>query len=217
MKLCDFALQEFILSPSQLSIPNTRFRYYCLARKSSQFPFKSDGILQEFPSINSSPENSSDYGRLVEDYLDTDVDSFTDFLLLDSLLEKRATVLDIARPDSNRTMCFTKAYTHYTEGTGSVFCPLSKENVETAFDRFKATDSPSNGLEQLRSLRMRYFTPSEVARLMCFPVDRNLDGVALASTFSFPKVTTKRQKYRLLGNSINVFVVSLLIRVLFEQ
>lgn len=30
---CNFNYQEFILSPTQFGIPNTRHRYYCLAKK----------------------------------------------------------------------------------------------------------------------------------------------------------------------------------------
>lgn len=204
-----------MLSPSQLGVPNTRFRYYCLARKSSQFPYHVDKILEELPLVNNLPETQTNYSPHVQDYLDTDAeDDLTGYLLPDSLLEKRAQVLDIARSDSVRTMCFTKAYTHYTEGTGSVYCPSSKKDILAAFDFGKVTANPEEGLIRLRSLRMRYFTPNEVARLMCFPVDVD-DEHDDANRFSFPKATTNRQKYRLLGNSINVFVVSELIRILF--
>lgn len=43
-----FHHQEFILSPTQIGIPNTRHRYYCIARKSLPFTFtsKSDEIVR---------------------------------------------------------------------------------------------------------------------------------------------------------------------------
>lgn len=204
-----------MLSPSQFGVPNTRFRYYCLARKCSQFKYYVDNILEEFPSMKTI-ENTNNYSSLVKDYLDDPSDDFTRFLLPESLLVKRAQVLDIAHPDSIRTMCFTKAYTHYTEGTGSVYCPMSKEQIQAAFEYTTTTDNTAEALKKLSSLQLRYFTPTEVARLMCFPVDNGekhaLDDVG---RFTFPKVTTNRQKYRLLGNSINVYVVSNLIRILF--
>lgn len=38
---CDFCYQEFILNPNQFGVPNSRTRYYCLARKKpSVFPFE---------------------------------------------------------------------------------------------------------------------------------------------------------------------------------
>ena len=46
--------------------------------------------------------------------------------------------------------------------------------------------------------KVRYFTPNEVSKLMCFPKE-----------FTFPLISDKI-KYKLLGNSINVEVVKIL-------
>lgn len=194
--------QEFMLSPSQLGIPNTRYRYYCLARKSQPFPFKSEQVLAEFPKT--SDEAVASYGSTVAEYIDSETSPSA--LLPDKLLVKRVLLLDIACPESRNTICFTKAYTHYTEGTGSVFCSKSKDEVNAVFEQVKILNSVSEGISLIKTLRMRYFTPVEVARLMCFPEDG----------FSFPKITTTKQRYRLLGNSINVHVVSELIKILFD-
>lgn len=194
--------QEFMLSPSQLGIPNTRYRYYCMARKSQPFPFKSEQVLAEFPKT--SDEAVASYGSTVAEYIDSETSPSA--LLPDKLLVKRVLLLDIACPESRNTICFTKAYTHYTEGTGSVFGSKSKDEVNAVFEQVKILNSVSEGISLIKTLRMRYFTPVEVARLMCFPEDG----------FSFPKVTTTKQRYRLLGNSINVHVVSELIKILFD-
>jgi len=61
-------------------------------------------------------------------------------------------------------------------------------------------------LELKRSLKMRYFTPREVARLMGFPE---------APEFTFPDSCANILCYRLLGNSLNVTVVSTLLEHLF--
>lgn len=53
---------------------------------------------------------------------------------------------------------------------------------------------------------LRYFTPREICRLMCFPEE-----------FTFPEYITDKQKYRLLGNSINIYVVSRLIFLLHTE
>lgn len=42
----NFSYQEFVLSPSQFGIPNSRTRYYCLARKHPfKFPFETGDLV----------------------------------------------------------------------------------------------------------------------------------------------------------------------------
>ena len=50
--------------------------------------------------------------------------------------------------------------------------------------------------------QLRFFSPREVANLLCFP--KSLD---------FPKETTNRQLYKCLGNSLNCCVSSFIIKV----
>ena len=45
IQVAGFHYQEFILSPTQIGVPNSRHRYYCIARKTSAFSFKSDDIV----------------------------------------------------------------------------------------------------------------------------------------------------------------------------
>lgn len=59
-----------------------------------------------------------------------------------------------------------------------------------------------NFLHLAQSLGLRFFTPIEISRIMCFP-----------KSFSFPDHLSNRQKYMVLGNSINVKVVSELIKL----
>jgi len=127
---------------------------------------------------------------------------FEEFNVPDRVLAKHAWILDIVGPNSTRSCCFTKAYGHYVEGTGSVFSPALPHVIATAFEQRCSHSSESSGqLEVLRGLGMRYFTHREVARLMCFP----------DQTFNLPSDVTIRQSYRLLGNSINVHVTALLL------
>ena len=56
-------------------------------------------------------------------------------------------------------------------------------------------------LELLRSLKLRYFTPKEISKLLCFPDD-----------FRFPDEMTFRQRYQLLGNSVNVYTIGYLMK-----
>lgn len=52
---------------------------------------------------------------------------------------------------------------------------------------------------------IRYFTPHEILKLMCFSDD-----------FSFPENFSLKTKYRLLGNSINIKVVNILMDYLLN-
>lgn len=210
LRKAGYHYQEFILSPSQLYIPNTRHRYYCLARKLQPFAFSDPELLKTFPVCTTAQEHLPQFGCHVLDYIDVDSEYTQKALLPNKVLEKRANLLDIVGPDATNTICFTKAYTHYTEGTGSVYCP-QVERVAEVFENAKLQDDVQERLSNIKTLQMRYFTPNEVAKLMCFPVNDS------SESFSFPPKTTTKQKYRLLGNSINVYVVSELIRLLFDE
>ncbi|XP_077479899.1 tRNA (cytosine(38)-C(5))-methyltransferase isoform X5 [Stigmatopora argus] len=79
---------------------------------------------------------------------------------------------------------------------------FSKIKIETVFknlDQF----SQEEKLQQLQGLKLRYFTPREVANIMGFP-----------ESFSFPEEISIKQRYKILGNSLNVLVVSTLLRQL---
>lgn len=45
LKAAGFHHQEFIITPSQIGVANTRHRYYCIARKDSPFSFASADIV----------------------------------------------------------------------------------------------------------------------------------------------------------------------------
>lgn len=60
-------------------------------------------------------------------------------------------------------------------------------------------------LELKVALRLRFFSPEEISKLMSFP-----------STFTFPDSVNEKQRYKLLGNSINVAVVSELINLMIQ-
>lgn len=139
----------------------------------------------------------------ISDILQTDIDTAT-FLLCDDVLKKRCNILDICYANSTRSCCFTKAYGRYVEGTGSVFTNKTEKDVSIVYSRLADYDVNSKEfLPLIRSLNLRFFTPKEVSKLMGF-----------SGTFDFPNAVTDKQKYMLLGNSINVKVVSELIKLL---
>ncbi|XP_052221086.1 tRNA (cytosine(38)-C(5))-methyltransferase-like isoform X2 [Dreissena polymorpha] len=126
---------------------------------------------------------------------------------------KRFVIMDVVNPCSVKTCCFTKRYGHYIEGAGSLIQMSSsikstKEASQlkaTCIEQQNRTDWGDNELQTIRNLDLRYFTPREIANLLCFPKD-----------FCFPSNLTTRQKYMLLGNSLNVHIVSVLLRFLVQ-
>lgn len=199
LKEAGFCYKEFILTPSQFGVPNSRMRYYCLAAKNSTS--FTENNKKEFNTSLPVEEESDIYP--IRNILERFVD-FETYKIPEQVLQKHVRVLDICYSDCLRSCCFTKAYGRYFDGTGSVFSANNKEFDKTVLDQLTdAALSPERRLELVRSLRLRFFTPKEICRLMCFP-----------DTFSFPENISRKQQYMLLGNSVNVRVVSALIKVL---
>ncbi|KAI8426047.1 hypothetical protein MSG28_005014 [Choristoneura fumiferana] len=131
-------------------------------------------------------------------------DSVPDKHLVPDKLLKRANIFDVCYKDSRRSCCFTKAYTHYVEGTGSVFTDASPDTVDKCYKQANTHEVGSTEfVVALKEVRLRFFTPKEVSLLMAFPKD-----------YDFPKNISTKQCYRLLGNSVNVKVISELLKIL---
>lgn len=213
-----FNYKECILSPCDFGVPNSRRRYFLIAKKNnlaSCYSHLSESRIscREILTILADSEHYKKMkmkycqysgecpplSYIIEDNLSVEKN------LIDSQLVKRLNVLDIRTPDSQGSCCFTSAYGRYAEGTGSVYTELMEADVRVIQEKLKNHDqylSPDT-LKLANSLQLRYFTPTEVSRLMCFP-----------EKFSFPNQINMRQKYKLLGNSINVHVASHLILLL---
>ncbi|XP_055682731.1 tRNA (cytosine(38)-C(5))-methyltransferase [Lutzomyia longipalpis] len=189
-----FHCREFLLSPHSVGIPNSRTRYYCIARRQSFLGLINEEITTELPG---------DPGmRDLVDFIDSNAGE--EYKLPVESIGKNCWVLDIVTPTSKNSMCFTKAYTHLLRGTGSVFCPKTDEEVRNTFECLsKLPPEREEYKKLLESLEMRFFTPNEVAELMGFK-----GGI------KWPDNVSNRQKYKLLGNSLNVSVVQVLINLL---
>jgi len=136
----------------------------------------------------------------------SDQSDLRNFFLPEKMLGKCSLVLDVVSARSRRSCCFTKAYGHYADGTGSVITDKSLSEVREI--RRKNQDMELGSEEQInsmKSLNLRYFTPREIARLLSFPED---------PFFTFPQTVTTKQCFKLLGNSVNVHVIASLIALL---
>ncbi|XP_044770930.1 tRNA (cytosine(38)-C(5))-methyltransferase isoform X3 [Neomonachus schauinslandi] len=245
---CGFQYQEFLLSPTSLGIPNSRLRYFLIAKLQSEpLPFQVPGqVLMEFPKIESEypgrntvdtenkierkkiePSICFDKSRqrsgkeailfkletveeidrkhhqdsdlsvqMLKDFLEDDVDVNQYFLPPKSLL-RYALLLDIVKPTC-------RSYGSYIEGTGSVLQTTEDVQIEEIYKSLTNL-SQEEKITKLLMLKLRYFTPKEIASLLGFPSD-----------FGFPEKITVKQRYRLLGNSLNVHIVAKLIKILYE-
>nr|CAG4644150.1 EOG090X0A4V [Lepidurus arcticus] len=226
LKTCELHYREFLLSPRDCGVPNSRARYYLVGRRHVDFSLPTS-LLAEYPyclceagkhncswpehlgvsrvrSLRSIPESS--LKKFLEDLNPEDLKSY---LVPDKVLERHYYVLDIRTAADDHTCCFTKAYTHYAEGTGSVL----QHNLTTdwrsvcadvAQDRNDGKQEEAR--KKLRSLKLRYFTPREVSRLMGFP-----------EQFCFPDHLSNKSRYKMLGNSLNVHVVALLLHLWYTS
>ncbi|XP_047377344.1 tRNA (cytosine(38)-C(5))-methyltransferase isoform X1 [Sciurus carolinensis] len=252
---CGFQYQEFLLSPTSLGIPNSRLRYFLIAKLQSEpLPFQVSGqVLMEFPKteyeytqkcavdaenkikkkktepsicfdssmqcsgkdailfkletaeeIQRKHKQDSDLSvQMLKDFLEDDIDT-NQYILPPKSLLRYALLLDIVKPTCRRSTCFTKGYGSYIEGTGSVLQTAEDVQIENIYKSL--TNLPQEDkITKLSMLKLRYFTPKEIANLLGFPPE-----------FGFPEKITVKQCYRLLGNSLNVHVVAKLIKILCE-
>ncbi|KAJ2537669.1 hypothetical protein EV175_006653 [Coemansia sp. RSA 1933] len=205
-----YRFEEYLLNPLQLCYPNSRTRYYLLAKLDNEprecsdnevFPpdFRHDvpdaNLIQ--PAADTDGHIDFEKGiwhhdevRQVKQFMEElTAENITPYRLKTKVLESHGYVHDVVTPEDRRTCCFTKGYTHYAEGTGSI---LQMTGVV--------------GKDPMTLENTRYFTPREVANLMGFPLE-----------LEFPSDTSVKQQYRLLGNSLSVSIVSLLMDYLVHR
>lgn len=152
---CDYTFQEFLLTPLQLGIPNSRMRYYLLAKLKplsfakpvtgtiiSYIPL-SEHMSQEFVDTRgkiTDEENLVDETKKPIDPLSKYLElgeNYQQYLVPDKVLAKNSHVFDIVKPDGHRSCCFTKGYYHYAQGTGSVIQMNQDLNVSFFFGKDK--------------------------------------------------------------------------------
>ena len=200
---CDYTHQEFLLTPTQFGIPNSRLRYYLLAKlKPLQFTFMtSDKPCTSLSNLSDIIHYTVEQPVALSNFLQLlSVKEENELLIPGDVLSRYSCLLDIVREDSTGCCCFTKAYRHYVEGTGSVIQCDKEESLDEAFQEYLSTGKKS--IESIVKLRLRYFSPTEIAGLLWFPAQ-----------FHFPVDVTMKQQYQLLGNSLNVYVVSALLKL----
>ncbi|KAL1741688.1 S-adenosyl-L-methionine-dependent methyltransferase [Schizophyllum fasciatum] len=185
---------EFLLTPLQFGIPNSRLRYYLLARRHPFSPALSESgnsIMRYIPGHGTDvpwvdPRTDS---PLAESYI------LAQYAIPNHVLLKWGWLFDIVLPKDRRTCCFTRGYTKLVERSGSIL--QMNENLDS---------DPAQALIILHSLGLRYFTPDELLHLFGFTRPNSAD-----IAYGWPKEVSEKTKFRLIGNSVNVAVVASLL------
>ncbi|XP_037746717.1 tRNA (cytosine(38)-C(5))-methyltransferase isoform X4 [Chelonia mydas] len=234
LKKCGFKYQEFLLSPTYIleNFPDQEPKASVKHRVAAGLEKESSFTSPEEEHIE--PNSGSDAGsgqcsqkeafvfkletakemerkrnqdsdlsiQMLKDFLEEDGEEMSQYFLPPKALLRYAFLLDIVTPSCRRSTCFTKGYGHYVEGTGSVLQTAEDVQLESVFKSIEML-SEEEKLMKLSTLKLRYFTPREI---------ENLHG--FSPEFGFPDKITMKQRYRLLGNSLNVHVVAKLISLL---
>lgn len=227
----NYDYEEFLVSPVSLGIPNERLRYYLVAVQGSGKSVKQE-IQTVFPQGYSQliepaqcrvlkpflfcQQNKDEEEKvcLLKKQLVKNVD---ELLLADSCFDKhKGYRFDVVSSTSTITSCFTKGYgkVKFVRGTGPLLITNCSENEE---------EIDFNDPQSLKALKLRWFHPLEIATLLGFPTKLRAiicgeeEEEQAREQFSFPNNVTLTQCYEALGNSINVTVVSRLMKYMFEK
>lgn len=192
----NYSYLQFLLSPIQFNIPNSRLRFYLIARnnKLESLSKKAEGDRNAIITSTDLFKNEILESKEIKDFINYEVDqeeSYKQYYLSKALLNKDSSrAMDIVTLESKSSNCFTKNYSRLIKGSGSILLldsSLYQKNMD-----LKAMEH-----------KLRYFSPNEILKLLCF-----------SSSFSIPSSLSTKMQYRLLGNSINVKVVNILLKFL---
>lgn len=209
-----YSVRELWASPAQFGIPNQRTRYFLLASLKRELRVPAPAAIERLMLEPEALERACEAGTplplprgevdaeaqarcepLGAFLLDVGSEELGGLAVPEHLLERYGVAMDLVGRHHRRCCCFTKNYSRYVKGAGSILCEGLEQGAEAPTD--------DKSLAALRPLRPRYFAPREVARLHGFPED-----------FAFPPSVGKKKQYELLGNSLSVYVVAELLRYL---
>jgi len=103
-----YAVQEFLLSPTQFGVPNSRLRYYLLAKRQPlRFLHEASTLVTTIETLPGLQLLSPGPVATVRDFLEVSTVS-EELLVPDETLWKWGILFDIVTADSSSSCCFTK-------------------------------------------------------------------------------------------------------------
>merc|ERR1719219_1684106 len=140
--------------------------------------------------------------RTLGEYLDVSSSNsdLEAYLVPQKNVDKYLEAVDIVDERSLKAMCFTKAYTRFMKGTGSLvnMTPVAGQTDEQE-------RNPERTPRVATNYKLRFFTPDEIIRLH-----------GLKPDFKFHTTTTPKQKYQMLGNSLSADIIEYLLTFLYS-
>lgn len=131
-----YIFKQFLLSPVQVGVPNSRLRYYLIAKlqnndggKDEENIIQTTDIFIQNNLIGVDEINAPTLNTFLN-YIPKDEINKQDLLVPKSILSKESSlVVDLVTLDSISTNCFTKGYGRFLKGTGSLLL-LEKSFLE---------------------------------------------------------------------------------------
>ena len=195
-----YGWREHLLSPMQLGIPNHRKRYYLVAEQdSTRFGRErgGDSIWDTLPCMEREDGQKEIRKRPLKEYIDQSLteEELSQYLVSDEILAKPwAKSLPIVSANDTMSHCFTAAY-------GRVLHRATGALLLTDADHPSVEEHPElidrNDMTKLSGGRLRKFTPKELLKIFGYS-----DG------FDFPPNISLEHRYKLIGNSVNVEMIS---------
>jgi len=211
-----YGWNEYLLSPMQFGMPNHRKRYYLVAQRNGtgkRLGCDRDGeSIREMLPRTCTCACVEERGEIpvqvrkrpLSEYIDSlmTIEELSPFLVPDEILTKPwAQSLPIVSANDAMSHCFTAAYGRVVHrATGALL--LMDPDHPSVEDHPELIDR-----EDMSKLsgRLRKFTPGELLRIFGYP-----------EPFGFPDNISLEHRYKLIGNSVNVEVVSKVVETLFS-
>ena len=213
---CGYTFEEYMLNPTQFGIPNNRMRYYMVAERSDRFG-SDTGLRREcrtsLPSNNdcgtiTTSDSEDVIIRSLSNYIQKlDEKERVQYLIPEQVFESAwAKDIPIVCPLDRVTHCFTAGYgrqIHRSTGSLLLFNNNNDDDDENHRNKPVADDPIDRTDMTIYKGKLRRFTEKELATLFGFP-----------PSFVFPDELSLDHRYKLIGNSVNVKVISSLLQYL---
>lgn len=200
-----YEIEEFLLAPTDpwIGIPNGRLRYYLTAKLVPEPKPYTGHIYKSFEEV-AGPAPAEMKMKTIGEFLCEEGNDPKFLVPLKYFTEYKNYRHDITTPSSTRSTTFTKAYgSKHIIGTGSF---LQTKHLDMEY----SNDDPV----ALVQLWLRFFSPMEIAKLHGLPVEAR---EANKRVFRFAPNTALSQQFKLLGNSLNIKVVSFILSRLLND